>query len=83
MNPVNGNIILYDIFDRPLHMQNVMNIHTGMICLDILKHRRHTIYGATGNLFPCICAVYSVIAILSGFMVDLKNIIGGYNYEYL
>lgn len=67
-NPVNGNIILYDVFGRPLHMQNVMGVHTGMIYLDIPKQGRQTIYGATGNWFPWICAVYSVLAILSGFV---------------
>ena len=67
-NPVNGNIILYDVFGRPLHMQNVMGVHTGMIYLDIPKQGRATIYGATGNWFPWICAMYSVFAILSGFV---------------
>ena len=65
-NPVNGNIILYDVFGRPLHMANVMNVHTGMIYLDIPKHGRQTIYGATGNWFPWACAAYFVFAILSG-----------------
>ena len=72
-NPVNGNIILYDVFGRPLHMQNVMNVHTGMIYLDIPKEGRQTIYGATGNWFPWICATYSVFAILSGFVLKKKE----------
>ena len=72
-NPVNGNIILYDVYGRPLHMQNVMNVHTGMIYLDIPKEGRQTIYGATGNWFPWICATYSVFAILSGFVLKKKE----------
>ena len=71
-NPVNGNIILYDVFGRPLHMQNVMGVHTGMIYLDIPRQGRQTIYGATGNWFPWICAIYSVFAILSGFIKNRK-----------
>ena len=67
-NPVNGNIILYDVFGRPLHMQNVMGVHTGMIYLDIPKQGRQTIYGATGNWFPWVCSVYLVLAIFSGFI---------------
>lgn len=71
-NPVNGNIILYDVFGRPLHMANVMNVHTGMIYLDIPKKGRQTIYGATGNWFPWICAIYVVFAIASGFFFARK-----------
>ena len=73
-NPVNGNIILYDVYGRPLHMANVMNVHTGMIYLDIPKQGRQTIYGASGNWFPWLCAAYSLIAILSGFVVKEKYI---------
>ena len=72
-NPVNGNIILYDVYGRPLHMQNVMNVHTGMIYLDIPKEGRQTIYGATGNWFPWICATYSVFAIFCGFVLKKKE----------
>ena len=72
-NPVNGNIILYDVYGRPLHMQNVMGVHTGMIYLDIPKEGRQTIYGATGNWFPWICAVFSLFAILSGFVLKEKK----------
>ena len=73
-NPVNGNIILYDVYGRPLHMANVMNVHTGMIYLDIPKQGRQTIYGASGNWFPWLCATYSLLAILSGFVVKDKYI---------
>ena len=73
-NPVNGNIILYDVFGRPLHMQNVMGVHTGMIYLDIPRQGRQTIYGATGNWFPWICAMYSVFAILSGFIMKKQDL---------
>ena len=72
-NPVNGNIILYDVFGRPLHMQNVMGVHTGMIYLDIPRQGRQTIYGATGNWFPWICAMYSVFAILSSLIKNRKG----------
>ena len=71
-NPVNGNIILYDVFGRPLHMQNVMGVHTGMIYLDIPKHGRETVYGKTGNWFPYTCAVYSVFAVLSVLVMKRK-----------
>ena len=74
-NPVNGNIFLYDVFGRPLHMQNVMGVHTGIIYLDIPKQGRQTIYGITGNWFPWICAIYSVIAILSGFVILSNNFV--------
>ena len=73
-NPVNGNIILYDVFGRPLHMQNVMGVHTGMIYLDIPRQGRQTIYGMTGNWFPWICAMYSVFAILSGFIMKNQDL---------
>ena len=72
-NPVNGNIILYDVFGRPLHMQNVMDVHTGMIYLDIPMHGRQTFYGATGNWFPWICAAYIVLAVFSGFVLKEKH----------
>lgn len=72
-NPVNGNIILYDVYGRPLHMANVMNVHTGMIYLDIPKKGRQTIYGATGNWFPWLCAVYSLFAIISAFVLKEKK----------
>jgi len=54
-------------------MQNVMNVHTGMIYLDIPKEGRQTIYGATGNWFPWICAAYSVFAVCSGFVLKKKE----------
>lgn len=72
-NPVNGNIVLYDVYGRPLHMANVMNVHTGILYLDIPKKCRQTIYGATGNWFSWICAIYAVIAILSGLVCKEKN----------
>ena len=81
-NPVNGNIILYDVYGRPLHMSNVMNVHTGMIYLDIPKKGRQTIYGAAGNWFPWICAIYSTLAVLSAFAFKPKNL-GGDKYETL
>ena len=61
-NPVDGNIVLYDVFGRPLHMQNVMNVHTGIVYLDIPIQGRQTIYGATGNWFPHIKWIRTVIA---------------------
>ncbi|MBR3624117.1 MAG: hypothetical protein IKN43_12315, partial [Selenomonadaceae bacterium] len=72
-NPVNGNIILYDMYGRPLHMANVMNVHTGMIYLDIPKQGRHTIYGETGNWFPWICLIYAVFAVFSGIVLRRKQ----------
>ena len=54
-------------------MANVMNVHTGILYLDIPKKGRQTIYGATGNWFPWICAIYAVIAILSGLVCKEKN----------
>ena len=73
-NPVNGNIILYDVFGRPLHMANIMNVHTGMIYLDIPKEGRQTIYGATGNWFPWICAIYAFFAIASSFFLKDEKV---------
>ena len=72
-NPVNGNIILYDVYGRPLHMANVMNVHTGMLYLDIPKTGRTTIYGATGNWFPWLCAIYALFAIASAFVFKEKD----------
>lgn len=72
-NPVNGNIILYDIYGRPLHMENVMGVQTGIIYLDIPKKGTKTFYGATGNWFPWICLVFSVFAIISGFIFKSKK----------
>ena len=71
-NPVNGNIVVYDYHGRPLHMSNAMGVHRGIIYLDIPKEGRQTIYGATGNWFPWLCAVYSLFAILSGFIFRKK-----------
>ena len=72
-NPVNGNIILYDYNGRPLHMANAMNVHTGILYLDIPKEGRQTFYGMTGNWFPWICAVYSVFAVCSGLIIRKKE----------
>ena len=72
-NPVNGNIILYDYYGRPLHMANTMNVHTGVIYLDIPKQGRQTFYGMTGNWFPYSCAIYSAFAVLSGFILKKKG----------
>lgn len=72
-NPVNGNIILYDYYGRPLHMANVMNVHTGMLYLDIPAEGRQTFYEMTGNWFPWICAAYCVLAVCSGFIFRKKK----------
>lgn len=72
-NPVNGNIILYDYHGRPLHMANAMNVHTGIMYLDVPKEGRQTFYGMTGNWFPWICAAYSVFAVCSGFWIKRKG----------
>lgn len=72
-NPVNGNIILYDYYGRPLYMANVMNVHTGITYLDIPKEGRQTFYGITGNWFPWICAAYAVFAVFSGFIFRKKD----------
>ena len=72
-NPVNGNIILYDYQGRPIHMSNAMNVHTGILYLDIPKEGRQTFYEVTGNWFPWICAAYSVFALASGFAIKRKE----------
>lgn len=72
-NPVNGNIILYDYYGRPLHMENAMNVHTGMIYLDIPKEGRQTFYEVTGNWFPWLCAAYSIFSVCSGFVFREKD----------
>ena len=73
-NPVNGNIILYDYYGRPLHMANAMNVHKGILYLDVPKEGRQTFYGMTGNWFPWLCAVYCVFAVCSGFVFRKKKI---------
>lgn len=72
-NPVNGNIILYDYHGRPLYMANAMNVHMGIIYLDIPKEGRQTFYEMTGNWFPWLCVVYSVFAVFSGFVIRRKE----------
>ena len=72
-NPVNGNIILYDYYGRPLHMANVMNVHTGIIYLDIPKEGVQTFYEMTGNWFPWICVMFSIFAVCSGFIFRKKG----------
>lgn len=72
-NPINGNIILYDYYGRPLHMANAMNVHTGILYLDIPQEGRQTLYEMTGNWFPWICALYSVLAVCSGFISGKKK----------
>lgn len=72
-NPVNGNIVLYDSYGRPLHMQNVMNVHTGINYLDIPTKGRQTIYGATGNWFPWLAAAFVIFSLLSGLFLKEKN----------
>ena len=72
-NPVNGNIILYDYYGRPLHMANAMNVHSGILYLDVPKEGRQTFYGMTGNWFPWLCAVYCVFAVCSGFIFGKKK----------
>ena len=72
-NPVNGNIILYDCLGRPLYMGNAMNVHQGILYLDVPREGRKTFYEMTGNWFPWMCAVYSVFAIFSGFIIKKKQ----------
>lgn len=72
-NPVNGNIILYDCHGRPIHMTNAMNVHMGIMYLDIPKEGRTTFYEITGNWFPWICALYCVFAGCSGFIFRKKK----------
>lgn len=72
-NPVNGNIILYDYFGRPLHMMNVMNIHSGAIYLDVPKQGRQTFYEMSGNWLPWLCVVYSIFAVCSGLIIKKKH----------
>lgn len=72
-NPVNGNIFLYDIFGRPIHMANAMGVQKGIIYFDVPKEGRQTFYEMTGNWFPWACAIYSVFAIFSGFIFRKKR----------
>ena len=72
-NPVNGNIILYDYYGRPIYMTNVMNVHKGTIYLDIPNKGRQTFYELTGNWFPYSCAAYSIFAILSCLIFRKKE----------
>jgi hypothetical protein len=43
-----------------------------MTYLDIPKEGRQTIYGTIGNVFPWACAIYSVAALVSGFVLKAK-----------
>lgn len=72
-NPIDGNIFLYDCYGRPLHMSNAMNVHEGMLYLDIPKEGRQTFYGKTGNWFPWLCAIYAVFAVLSGSVLRFRK----------
>ena len=72
-NPVNGNIILYDSYGRPIFMTNAQNVHTGMTYLDIPTHGRQTFYGATGNWFPWLCAAYVLFALTSKFYIKKRS----------
>ena len=72
-NPVCGNIIAYDYYGRPIHMANAMNVHSGMLYIDIPKQGRKTIYEMSGNWFPYACAGYVVFALLSGFIYKRKE----------
>lgn len=72
-NPVNGNIILYDYYGRPLHMSNAMNVHTGILYLDIPKQGRQTFYGKTGNWFAYSCGIYCAFALASGLILKKKD----------
>ncbi len=72
-NPVNGNIVLYDYYGRPLYMENAMNVHKGILYLDIPKEGRKTFYEMTGNWFPWICAIYCVFALISGFIFKKRK----------
>ena len=72
-NPVNGNVILYDPYGRPIYMTNAQNVHTGMVYLDIPTQGRQTFYAATGNWFPWLCAVYVLFALTSKFYIRKKG----------
>ena len=72
-NPVNGNIVLYDYYGRPLHMANAMNVQTGILYLDIPKQGRQTFYGMSGNWFPWLCLTCSAYAIFSGLINKKKK----------
>ncbi|MDO5427300.1 MAG: carbon-nitrogen hydrolase family protein [Coriobacteriia bacterium] len=51
-NPVNGNIILYDSNGRPMHMSNAMDVHEGILYMDVPCDGKQTIYDTIGNVFP-------------------------------
>lgn len=54
-------------------MANAMNVHTGILYLDIPQEGRQTFYDMTGNWFPGICALYSIFAVYSGFAFRKKS----------
>lgn len=72
-NPVNGNIILYDYHGRPIHMSNAMDVHEGMIYCDVPCKGRTTVYGTIGNVFPWLCLVFALFALLSGLFIKEKK----------
>lgn len=72
-NPVNGNIILYDYNGRPMHMSNAMDVHEGMLFMDVPCNGKQTIYGTIGNVFPWACVAYIVFAYFSGLFVTVRK----------
>lgn len=54
-------------------MSNAMNVHNGMLYLDIPKQGIQTFYAKTGNWFPWLCAAYSVLAVISGLVLKNKK----------
>ena len=72
-NPVNGNIILYDSNGRPMHMSNAMDVHEGILYMDVPCDGKQTIYDTIGNVFPWACVAYIVFAFISGFFVKSRK----------
>lgn len=72
-NPVNGNIVLYDYNGRPMHMSNAMDVHEGILFMDVPCDGRQTIYNNIGNVFPWLCVVYIAFALINGLFIRITK----------
>lgn len=56
-----------------MHMSNAMDVHEGMLFMDVPCKGTQTIYDTIGNVFPWACVVYIVFAYFSGLFVTKRK----------
>ena len=56
-----------------MHMSNAMNVHEGMLYMDVPCNGRQTIYDTIGNVFPWACVAFTVFALISGLFTTLRK----------